>query len=58
MKFEDAIAKSVQTFLEGRVPENLAALKEGGLKYTKEYFDDFAEELAASKPQGKTKDEK
>jgi len=58
MKFEDAVAKSVQTFLEGKVPENLAALKEGGLKYTKEYFDDFAEELAASKATGKTKDGK
>jgi hypothetical protein len=58
MKFEDAIAKSVQTFLEGKVPENLAALTDSGLKYTKEYFDDFADELASSKPQEKTKNEK
>jgi hypothetical protein len=48
----------VQTFLEGKVPENLAALTDSGLKYTKEYFDDFADELASSKPQEKTKNEK
>jgi hypothetical protein len=58
MKFEDAIAKSVQAFISGKVPENLAGLKEGGLKYTQEYFDDFAKELSSKKPQEKTDDEK
>jgi len=45
MKFEEAIEKSIKAFMEGRMPENLNAAKEGGLKYTPEYFDDFAQEL-------------
>lgn len=45
MKFEEAIEKSIKAFMEGRMPENLNATKEGGLKYTPEYFDDFEQEL-------------
>lgn len=51
MKFEDAIAKSIKSFLDGKIPENLNKAKEGGIKYTPEYMDAFAEELAATKPQ-------
>tara|TARA_B100000035_G_scaffold314127_1_gene329541 strand:+ start:289 stop:462 length:174 start_codon:yes stop_codon:yes gene_type:complete len=49
MKFEDAIAKSIKTFMDGKIPENLNKTKEGGIKYTPEYMDAFAEELASSK---------
>lgn len=51
MKFETAIAKSIKSFLDGSVPENLNKAKEGGIKYTPEYMDAFAEELASTKPQ-------
>jgi hypothetical protein len=57
MKFEDAIAKSVEAFLSGKTPDNLAGLKEDGLKYTQEYFDNFEKELASTKSR-ETKDEK
>ena len=57
MKFEDAIAKSIKSFLDGKIPENLNKAKEGGIKYTPEYMDAFAEELASTKPQ-ETDDEK
>ena len=57
MKFEDAIAQSIKKFLDGKIPENLNKAKEGGIKYTPDYMDAFAEELASTKPQEKT-DEK
>jgi hypothetical protein len=43
MKFEDAIRRSIRSFLDGKGLEALSAEKEGGLKYTKDYFDTLEE---------------
>jgi len=45
MKYRDVVKKSIVAFMDGRVPENTASLKEGGLKYTPEYFDDLEKEI-------------
>lgn len=59
MKFEDAIEKSIKAFIVNKqIPEKLNELKEGGIKYTPEYFDEFVEELAASKEKPSKKSKK
>jgi len=45
MKFEQAIQKSIQNFYEGIIPESLNEVTEGGIKYTPEWFDNFAKEI-------------
>jgi len=45
MKFEDAIKKSIKSFLAGKTPEALRATKEEDFIYSFEYFDMLEEEL-------------
>jgi|TARA_R110001606_G_scaffold380981_2_gene541840 hypothetical protein len=45
MKFEDAIKKSIKSFLAGKTPEALRATKEEDFIYSSEYFDMLEEEL-------------
>ena len=45
MKFEHAVVKSVKRFLDGKMPINSNGLKEGGLIYTPDYFDQLEEQL-------------
>jgi len=45
MKFEDAIAKSIKNFMQGKVPPATSDEAEGGLFYTPEYFDQLEEAL-------------
>ena len=45
MNFEDAIKKSIKSFLAGKTPEALRATKEEDFIYSSEYFDMLEEEL-------------
>tara|TARA_B110000091_G_C13804946_1_gene472049 strand:- start:1381 stop:1581 length:201 start_codon:yes stop_codon:yes gene_type:complete len=45
MKFEDAIKKSIKSFLAGKTPEALRATKDADFRYSSEYFDMLEEEL-------------
>lgn len=45
MNFEDAIKKSIKSFLAGKTPEALRATKEDDFIYSSEYFDMLEEEL-------------
>ena len=45
MKFEDAIKKSIKSFLAGKTPEALRATTEEDFIYSSEYFDMLEEEL-------------
>jgi len=45
MEYSDVIRQSVKAFREGRFPEQMDAVKEEGLKYTPEYFDQLEEKL-------------
>ena len=53
MKFEDAVKKSVKSFMEGKMPQATSDLIEGGIFYTPEYFDELAEELMKETPKTK-----
>jgi hypothetical protein len=55
MTFEEAIVVSVRKYYQGKMPEKLMETKEGGMKYTSEYFDELEEELL--NPKKKTKED-
>tara|TARA_R110002153_G_scaffold122593_1_gene268494 strand:+ start:815 stop:1000 length:186 start_codon:yes stop_codon:yes gene_type:complete len=58
MQFQDAVKLSIEKFLDGKMPNKLAELKEGGVLYhTPDYFDQLEEELLG-KPVEKDKGEK
>jgi len=57
MKYRDVVKKSIVAFMEGRMPEQTAALKEEGLKYTPEYFDQLEEEILGEKAVDKKEDD-
>jgi hypothetical protein len=58
MTFDEAVKKSIKVFMQGKMPMKTGELKEEGLFYTPEYFDelegDLLEEPTDSK---KAKDE-
>jgi len=45
MNFEDAIKKSIKSFLSGKTPEALRATRDEDFKYSAEYFDILEEEI-------------
>jgi len=45
MTFNEAVKKSIKVFLKGKMPMKTSELKEDGLVYTPEYFDELEEEL-------------
>jgi len=45
MTFNEAVKKSIKVFLKGKMPMKTSELKEDGLFYTPEYFDELEEEL-------------
>jgi len=51
MKFEQAVQKSIKSFLKGDMPEKLMEMKEGGLMYTPEFFDDMQEQYKSAEAQ-------
>lgn len=50
MKFEDAVKRSIRTFMNGKVPSETAEMKEDGLFFTPEYFDDLEKTLLDDEP--------
>jgi hypothetical protein len=57
MTFDEAVKKSIKVFLKGGMPMKTGELKEDGLFYTPEYFDELEEELL-DKPTNSKKDKK
>lgn len=49
MTFDEAVKKSIKQFLAGKILSETTALKEDGLFYTPEFFDDLEEELLDEK---------
>ena len=45
MTFDEAIQKSIKVFFQGKLPQKTGELKDSGLFYTPEYFDQLEEEL-------------
>jgi|TARA_R110002124_G_scaffold287087_1_gene470214 hypothetical protein len=45
MTFDEAVKKSVKVFLQGKMPIKTGELKEEGLFYTPEYFNELEDEL-------------
>jgi hypothetical protein len=50
MKFEDAIEKSIKSFLKGRTPEELMKVQDSPVIYTPDYMDELEEDLADMEP--------
>ena len=50
MKFEDAIEKSIKSFLKGRTPEELTKVQDNPVIYTPDYMDELEEDLADMEP--------
>ena len=50
MKFEDAVEKSIKSFLKGRVPEELMKVQGDPVIYTPDYMDELEEDLADMEP--------
>ncbi len=50
MKFEDAIEKSIKSFLKGRLPEELMKVQGDPVIYTPDYMDELEEDLADMEP--------
>ncbi len=51
MKFEDAIEKSIKSFLKGRLPEELMKVQGDPVIYTPDYMDELEEDLADMEPE-------
>jgi len=49
MEYRDVVRQSIKRFMDGETPEKIASLKEEGLKYTPDYFDELEEELLGEK---------
>ena len=45
MTFDEAVKKSIKVFLQGKMPMNTDKLKEEGLFYTPQYFDELEDDL-------------
>jgi len=45
MKFQDAVKKSIKSFMNGKNPEATGELGEEGIYHTTEYFDELEEEM-------------
>jgi hypothetical protein len=50
MKFEDAVEKSIKSFLKGRAPEELMKVQDEPVIYTLDYMDELEEDLADMEP--------
>ena len=50
MKFEDAIEKSIKSFLKGRLPEELMKVQDNPVMYTPDYMDELEIDLADMEP--------
>lgn len=50
MKFEDAIEKSIKSFLKGKLPEELMKVQDNPVMYTPDYMNELEEDLADMEP--------
>jgi hypothetical protein len=57
MEYYDVVRQSIKAFMKGKTPTEMAALKEGGLKYTPDYFNEFEGKLIEEPKKGKKKSE-
>ena len=51
MKFEDAIEKSIKSFLKGNMPEELMKVQDSPVIYTPDYMDELETDLADMEPE-------
>lgn len=49
MNYQDVVMQSIRSFMDGTVPEQTSSLKEGGIKYTPEFFDKLEKDIAEGK---------
>lgn len=57
MDYYDLVQKSIVEFLKGKTPKETAALRENGITYTPEYFDELEKRMDdADKKPSKKKD--
>lgn len=57
MDYYDLVQKSIVSFIKGKIPTETASLKEDGITYTPEYFDDLEKRMKdADKKPSKKKD--
>ncbi len=45
MTFDEAVKKSIKVFMQGKMPMKTGELKEEGLFYTPDYFDELEADL-------------
>lgn len=45
MTFDEAVKKSIKVFMKGKMPMKTGELKEEGLFFTPEYFDELEDDL-------------
>jgi len=55
MTFDEAVKKSIKVFLKGTMPIKTGELKEDGLVFTPEYFDQLESELSGETNKSKNK---
>ena len=51
MKFEDAIEKSIKSFLNGNLPEELMKVQDSPVMFTPEYMDELEIDIADMEPE-------
>lgn len=51
MKFEDAIEKSIKSFLKGNLPDEIMKVQDSPVIYTPDYMDELETDLADMEPE-------
>tara|TARA_B100000963_G_C22622953_1_gene670874 strand:- start:693 stop:872 length:180 start_codon:yes stop_codon:yes gene_type:complete len=51
MKFQEAVVKSIKSYMDGKLPEELEKVTGEPMLYTLEYFDDLEKELEIEDPE-------
>ena len=51
MKFQDAVVKSIKSYMDGKVPEELEKVTGEPMLYTLEYVDELEKELEDELPE-------
>jgi len=57
MTFDEAVKKSIKQFMAGKLLTETAKLKEDGIFYSPEFFDDLEEELLNEDPDSEVEKE-
>ena len=51
MKFQEAVVKSIKSYMDGKIPEELEKVTGEPMLYTLEYFDELEKELEIDDPE-------